>query len=466
MSGRLKKQRTLCTDSNDLDVMVVEFTAHDSTVGSVIGRNSKEMRWKVLCDIHADPVDLKLNVQEHKLHYHEVSVESNGQYLLHGAGSHKMVKMVEDFHFQWPFRATIRGINEVGFFEMHPAHMPSDVWFPAVIVAQRSDGNFEVRARETDVNGRVIEMSYPAVRREDLREATSRRPLAIPENCLRLDVPKQDPLHATLCLANGDLVTHHFGRPSPRPSAPKPEITLKVSKDRSQVTANVGHGVLSHFVSGEVQAVQHKGERLRHSWTIQAGPFAEHTIEVVKKHTLGKIVTLLVDGEVLVEASPVDIGCEGNEWLCKFRFVGERLLDFEVYKTNVDGSPLDETDHVKERRKYAHDCAVVIHNDWDFHDAHLFVDGTAFHELPLKATHHDEAVLSIDPMAMFHSYGITTPYKVDANAPSNVMIFANRVADKAQEGRKVAGGFLAHCYDCSSVANGDVAQRRTRSPCF
>jgi hypothetical protein len=62
--------------------MVVEFTAHDSTVGSVIGRNAKEMKWKVMCDIHADPIDVKLNVQEHKLHYHAVSVESNGRFLL------------------------------------------------------------------------------------------------------------------------------------------------------------------------------------------------------------------------------------------------------------------------------------------------------------------------------------------------------------------------------------------------
>merc|ERR1712106_708162 len=122
-----------------------------------------------------------------------------------------------------------------------------------------------------------------------------------------------------ISLANGELVTHHFGRPSPPRGASQKdeEIAVKVSKDRSTLTASAGHQVISHFVSGEVQAKNSEVERLRHSWTIQVGPFAEHTIEIAKRYTLGKIVTLLVDGEVLVEASSADIGCVGGLWQCK-----------------------------------------------------------------------------------------------------------------------------------------------------
>jgi hypothetical protein len=455
--GFLKKSRTLCTESNELDIMVVEFTSHDSTVGSLIGRNCKEMRWKVMHDRGADPIDIKLHVQEHKLHHNDVSIESNGQEIFCGAGPHAKTKMIEDFHYQWPFRATMRGINEENFFEFHPPHACSDAWFPATITCQRDDGCFEVRAQEPDANGRLMQMTYPAVHKESLREAASQKAISVPEKCLMLDVPKQDPLHAALRMGNGDLVTHHFGRPSPASkSAQQPaQIALMVSKDRNTVSADVGHSVLSHFVSGEVRSKQCEAERLQHSWTIQAGPFAEHTIQVLKKHTLGTIVTLLVDGEVLVEASAADIGCHDKEWQCHFRFVGERVLDFEVYKTNNEGSVLDETAHVKERRKYVHECCVTIPNDWDFTSAQLFVDGTPFVELPMVPQEHEEQNLTMTPMAMLHSYGIATPYKVDKHAPSNISALANQILVKAVDGKKVAGGFWARCCNVASVVKDD-----------
>jgi len=443
----LRKDRTSCLDGNQVDIMVVEFRSHDSTVGSAIGRNHRETQWKVMYDHTKAPIDIKLQAQEHKLHSHEVSVECNGLHILHGAGNHTKAKMAEDFHYQWPFRATIRGVNEVGFFEFSPPHFCNSRWFPATITSQRQDGLFEVRAQEPDANGRMAEMTYQAVHKDNLREAASGNPLSVSENCLKLEVPKHDPLHASLRLANGEPVTHHFGRASPHLATgqKKPELALKVSKDRSMVTGNVGHRVLSHFVSGEVQAVNCDMERLKHSWTLQVGPFAEHTIQIEKKHTLGKIVTLSVDDEVLVESNAVDIGCTGKEWQCTFRFVGERILDFEVYKTNKEGSALDDTAHVKERRTYVHECCVTVSNEWDFSSAHLLVDGKAFTELPTKPQVHDEPNLTMAPLAMLHSYGVATPYKVDQNALSNISIFAKQVVDKTRDGRMAAGGFFAQC---------------------
>merc|ERR1712176_711516 len=104
----------------------------------------------------------------------------------------------------------------------------------------------------------------------------------------------------------GELVTHHFGRPSPKPVAEgqeKPSVAFKVNEEHTLVTANVGHSILSDFVSGNVQVFSMEAERSRHSWTLSLGPFAEHKVEIVRKHHIGKILTLLVDGEVFVESS-------------------------------------------------------------------------------------------------------------------------------------------------------------------
>jgi len=442
--------------------MVVEFSSRDSTVGSVIGRNCKEMHWKVMYDREATPVDIKLHVQENKLHSNEVKIQSDGKPIFHGAGAHAKTKMTDDFRYQWPFRGTIQGINELNYFQVQPANFSNLFseagWFPATITGQRQDGHFEVCAQEPDATGRIVEVKYPAVHKNQLREAASGKPLAVPENRLVLQVPKQDPLHAVLSMDNGDLVTHHFGRPSPAPSSAQqtPEIALKVSKDRNVVTANVGHQVLSHFVSGEVQAKTFEVDRLRHSWTVQLGPFAEHTVEIVKRHTLGKIVTLLVDGDVLVESSAADIGCEANEWQCKFRFIGERVLDFEVYKTNAEGAVLEGTGSVKERRKYVHECYVTIPNDWDFSTARLCVDGTHFPELPVVAQSYKEPALTISPLSLLQSYGIATPYMVDHEAPGTVMMLATQFFGKAADTKKTAGGLFGLWCAGSEVDGNDV----------
>jgi len=445
--------------------MVVEFSTHDSTVGSVIGRNCKEMQWKVMYDEDADPIEISLHVQEHKLHSTEVEIACNGQHILHGAGAHAKAKLTEDFRYQWPIRGSIQGINEHNFFEVRPAHfsaLSGETWCPATIICQRADGLFEVTAEENGPGGIVTKTKRPAVHTDNLREAISKKPLTLPENCLMLVVPKQDPLHAVLSLANGELVTHHFGRSSPPRAASQKnsEIGIKVSKDRTTLTANAGHQVISHFVSGEVQANTSEADRRSHSWTIQVGPFAEHKVEISKKHTLGKIVTLAVDGEVLVESTAAEIGCDGNEWQCNFRFIGERVIDFEVYKTNADGGVLDETGHVKERRRYVHECNVTIPNEWDFSTARFFVDGLPFTGLPMEAQCYDEPNLTTSPLAVQHSYGITTPFLVDRYAPSNVMMLANQVLVKATESKTSAAGFFARWCDCSTVVeSGNDRQR-------
>jgi len=456
--GLLRKQRTMATKKHDLDIMITGFSAHDSTVGSAIGRNCKEVQWKVMYDRDQAPIDIKLHVQEHKLHSNEVSIESNGKPIFHGAGAHAKAKMLEDFLYQWPFRASIRGINEAQFFEYHPPHMHDDAWFPATITAQRDDGFFEVTAMMPAGN-RWTEMKYPAVSKQDLREATTKQAISVPETFLQLEVPKQNPLNAVLSVNGTDHVTHHFGRPSPppAPAGKQPEIaSFKVNKERTAVTANFGHAVLSHLVSGEVRAVSSEVERLRHAWTVQIGPFAEHKIEIVKKYTVGKILTLLVDGEVFVDACAADLGCQDQTWECAFRFIGERVMDFEVYKTNKDGAPLDTTDHVQERRKYTHECKVVVDlHEWDLRTAKLIIDDSYFNELPQCRELHSEPPLSMDPRAMCQSYGISVPYKVDHLAPSGFALLADSVLKSAGSAGASPQGIFSMCCNPSTVVVDD-----------
>merc|ERR1711971_1106348 len=179
------------------------------------------------------------------------------------------------------------------------------------------------------------------------------------------------------------------------------------------------------------------GQRLRRRWDFQLGPFAHHTVEITKIHTLGKIITLLVDGEVLVESTPAEIGCDGSEWQCTFKFFGERVMDFEVFKTNKDGIALDETDHVKHREKYTHECKVELPNDWDFSSAKLLIDGAHFTELPVKVPKREEQTASMDPLVLQHTYGITAPYKVDHSAPSGLLAFTQNIAGDIDAGNGI-----------------------------
>merc|ERR1711904_379799 len=98
-----------------------------------------------------------------------------------------------------------------------------------------------------------------------------------------------------------------------------------------------------------------------------------------------------------------ELGCCGEHWQCSFRFFGERVIDFEVFKSNKDGSTLNETSNVKEKRRYVHECTVEVPNDWDFTNAKLSIDGTYFTGLPAKSVAHGEYPLSMEPRALMNS---------------------------------------------------------------
>lgn len=234
-------------------------------------------------------------------------------------------------------------------------------------------------------------------------------------------------------------------------------MRFKVSKDRCLVTCDVSHNVLASFVSGKAQAITNDVQRFRRMWNFQFGPFAQHTVEITKNYTLGKVITLLVDGEILVEATAATLGCENSEWQCSFKFFGEHVMDFEVFKTNADGIALDGVDHVKHRCKYTHECKVVLPNDLDFSSAKLFIDSMHFAELPVKAPEREEPPVAMDTFALHHRYGITTPYKVDHSAPSGLMAFAQNMIGDTVIGKDITESIGCQWWQNYTAKSSDMA---------
>jgi len=429
---KLHRARTQSINTKQLDFMVTHFSSHDSSVLRKLGQHSKELKWKVQPGVGAKTIEITIHVDKSVVTSARVYVMSDKDRIFPTNGEDQS-KMVQDFRYHWPFRGTIKGFNEKGFFEMRPK-TAMEQWLPAIITEQRSDGLFEVTAFTSDPStGGMREVVQPAVSVSDIREARTKKPLVVPESKLMLEVPYKDPLHATLSVDMGSgeeaqMITHYFARPSPcLPAGQKaPRVAIDVSKDHKKVTANVGHTVLAHFKSGEVRAVNSDPAKKKHDWTVQLGPFAEHTICVEKKWT-SKIVTLLVDGECFVESSAEDIDCESNCFECKFRFVGERCIDMNVFETNSDGVTLDTKGTVVNRTKYTHECVVSVQDLHDLSSATLTVDGNDFLSLPVKPEPHQENNLEMDVKAMELHYGLVVPYKVNESAPAGAALMAKKL---------------------------------------
>jgi hypothetical protein len=321
--------------------------------------------------------------------------------------------------FQWPFRGSARGIGEKNRFEMRLAGTGSEQWFPATLTKQRADGLFELIAFRPDRSGVMMQLGYPAVRAADIRDAATGREFQVPQRTLALEVPAKDPSHATLCVDGHGLITHHFARVTPPNSVGPKAIKIEVSNNRENAKVEVGHSILAHYLSNEVRAVTQTAQKRKCIWTIQVGPFAEHTIQVESKMA-SRIITLSVDGERFVEASAEDIDCVGAHWECKFRFVGETCLSFDVPETNADGYVLDSRALVEKRSRYVRECHLRLVDESNLTCAELSIDGVDFRQLPLKRHDRTEEQLHVSPQAFQMTYGVPIPYKVNEHASSGL----------------------------------------------
>jgi len=259
----------------------------------------------------------------------------------------------------------------------------------------------------------------PAARAEDIREKETQKPLNLEARSLVLEVPKANPLRAVLLIDGMDCATQKFAWPSQASGTPTPTVALKVSKNRSNVTASVGHTELSHFLSGEVRGGATEVQHQRRTWIIQVGPSTQHAITLERRSSNHKALALSIDGSLFVEGSAYDLGCNSGGWECKFQILGERVLDFEVYETSRQGQPLESKAHVKTTLSYAHECTVRIPCEAEnLRSAELTVNAVLHRRLPAVRRVHAEAKLDMQHEALEMLYGITAPTHTNQALPS------------------------------------------------
>jgi len=358
-----------------------------------------------------------------------------------------------------PFCGIVNGIGKQHFFEIRPAATSMERWYKATLTEQLEDGRFKATVEMPDGKGGMKEVDFPAIAKENIREAYGqKRSLVLPKRSLTLCVPKSDPLHATLAADHGELLTHHFARYTPAPkaslvtfsgSAPRQSIKFALSKDRKQVTTEVGHTVLNQFLTGQVFGMTNQASStLKKAWTIRIGPFAEHKIQVEKKHKSSKLITLSVDGDVLAESTAGDLESPEGYWACQFRFVGEKSLDWEVHESDGNGRSLDSRGVVHQPLKFSVACMVFFEeNLHDLSEARLNIDNLDFTELREPPMSIDEPSLCLQPEALEGSYNLIAPYKC-----------RNDLA--AQSGftaaRGLFGDLFSFCYSDASDTSNDL----------
>lgn len=422
-----KRGCTTTLGESSWDFMVTGFSCKDDTSLSGFGKHNKETRWRVQPGLSGAAVEVCVQVDKSLLHSPEVSVTSSGDVVFPRHGARK-AKLLEDFSYNWPFRGVLAGLGAAGVYEVKLLWFGSseDRWYFATIVRQREDGLFEVYAHVPDASTSERIVNLPAVRAEDLRQRRTGKALDLRSGQLVLKVPKSNPLQAVLSVEGADVATEHLVwpfAPARRGGAPAQNVALRVSKDRRRVSANVGHNTLSHFLSGEVRATSTEVQKQRRSWTVQVGPLAEHIIVLERKACHSKALALSIDGLAFVEASAHDLGCDGSAWQCNFSFVGERVVDFEVFETNRDGAPLESKALVAQRKRYAHLCSVRVAPEGDLNTSTLTWDGVLFYDLPQVVHAHAEQDLDMEYEALNLVYGLVAPFHVDEKAPLGLPSF-------------------------------------------
>merc|ERR1712048_674451 len=120
-------------------------------------------------------------------------------------------------------------------------------------------------------------------------------------------------------------------------------------------------------------------------------------------------------------ASAEDLGCATAAWECKFRFIGEKVMNFDVYESNLDGAALETRGQVTKREKYSHECSVLLKDEKDFSKAEFVIDDVYFHDLPPKATPYEEPNVSMELNSFLGTYGPIIPPKINRTAAIGFM---------------------------------------------
>jgi len=455
--------------------MVLQYTCRDQSVITTLSTSCQESNWKIAVGGGSHVIDLKLIVDTHLVGKPSVGVVCNGKHIFPPSDNDR-AKLKEDLKWQCPFRGTIVGIGERNCFEFKPEHGDGDLWYAATVLGQREDGLFKVAVSMPAGEGGLRVVEFPAVKEELLREAEGqKRPVKTPLRSLILQVPMADPKSSTLSVDGSTLMTHFFSRPTPAPSKEQggssltglltPTRTLfRVSRDGSQVTSELGHDQLSHFLSGQVKQIAQDASKDRRTWRLQIGPFATHEIELERKYRFNKTISLTVDGELLVESTAEDLESPEGIWQCNFRFSGEKFVDWEVFEKSPSGQTLRTQAVVSDKRPYSHECVVsfpveeALASQMDLSVATLVIDGIEYLELPKGLQAVEEEGLTLDVQALKGSYSLSVPTKVNTSPPS---MLENALASLGVTG---CGGPGRGVFCCGSTAPAQIQGEATVVP--
>jgi len=455
--------------------MVLQYTCRDQSAITTLSTSCQESNWKIAVGGGSHVIDLKLIVDTHLVGKPSVGVVCNGKHIFPHSDNDR-AKLKEDLKWQCPFRGTIVGIGERNCFEFKPEHGDGDLWYAATVLGQREDGLFKVAVSMPAGEGGLWVVEFPAVKEELLREAEGqKRPVKTPLRSLILQVPMADPKSSTLSVDGSTLMTHFFSRPTPAPSKEQggssltglltPTRTLfRVSRDGSQVTSELGHDQLSHFLSGQVKQIAQDASKDRRTWRLQIGPFATHEIELERKYRFNKTISLTVDGELLVESTAEDLESPEGIWQCNFRFSGEKFVDWEVFEKSPSGQTLRTQAVVSDKRPYSHECVVsfpveeALASQMDLSVATLVIDGIEYLELPKGLQAVEEEGLTLDVQALKGSYSLSVPTKVNTSPPS---MLENA---RASLGVTVCGGPGRGVFCCGSTAPAQIQGEATVVP--
>merc|ERR1711871_1817655 len=106
---------------------------------------------------------------------------------------------------EWRFRGTIQGMHDPDTYQVRP-HCGIDAWYKATIIGQSNIGYFEAMVLMNDRYGWPQYFYFPAVEKEDIRDASTHAGIEIPERLIELEVPKEDPSNAFLCIDGWNAV--------------------------------------------------------------------------------------------------------------------------------------------------------------------------------------------------------------------------------------------------------------------
>mmetsp|Transcript_2587 Transcript_2587/g.4707 ORF Transcript_2587/g.4707 Transcript_2587/m.4707 type:complete len:488 (-) Transcript_2587:118-1581(-) len=412
---------------DEATIMLTEFVCHDDSLMASFGSHSKSVMWRLSPSGYGEPLTIRLQVEKSIMSNAEVLITEDDRTLFPLSGGHeKGTPMTEDFAHRWEVFGIVRGLNEKNVYEVQPPvdddHEGPVPWYPAVVTKQVNSGSFEVVAFVPDgSSGGIKETMLPAAKCSDIREVHTGSRIHVPWRSIKLNVFRERPTEAVLTVDDGEPITNFLAVPTPAVGDVETQtaVGVYVDKRRSMAIAEVGNSVFSYFLSGEARRVS---AEVLHSWggsktwTIQLGPFAEHTVLLERFQRTSKIYRLSVDGVRLVEATAEDLRCSVGQWRVDFRFLGERFLNFLVFETSKAGAPLDSQGTVSQQSHVSYTCSVVVPDDRDISTAVLTVDGVDFEGLPAKLQLHQEPNYEAPVHTLQQDFGVHVPYKVNEDA--------------------------------------------------